>query len=122
MTYNVKSYPNQTHIPAVICSSVPRPDCPPPPIQCYNMGHNVYGINMYGVLMIRMDNLHAGGHSDRGYHSYHTGVKEHYCPQNNTAGGGGGGNIIPVQSCRVGGGRNVPVYYCLPGTKLPPPP
>ena len=32
----------------------------------YNMGHNGHGINLYGVLMIPVGNLHAGGHSDRG--------------------------------------------------------
>ena len=27
---------------------------------------NVHGINLYGVLMMIMDNLQAGGHSDSG--------------------------------------------------------
>ena len=30
------------------------------------MGHNGHGINLYGVLMIIMSNLHAEGHSDPG--------------------------------------------------------
>ena len=30
------------------------------PLQCYNMGHNVHGINLYGVFMIIMDYLHVG--------------------------------------------------------------
>ena len=34
-------------------------------IQCYNMGHNSHGINLYGILIIPMGNLHAGGHSER---------------------------------------------------------
>ena len=34
--------------------------------QCYNMGHNGHGIDMYGVIMNLMGNLHAGGHSDQG--------------------------------------------------------
>ena len=38
-------------------------------LQCYNMGHNGHGINLYGVLMIIMGNLHAWGHSDRGTRS-----------------------------------------------------
>ena len=29
------------------------------PIQCYNMGHNVQGINMHFVFMIFVDNLHV---------------------------------------------------------------
>ena len=33
------------------------------PLQCHNMGHNGHGINLYGVLMIIMGNLHTGGHS-----------------------------------------------------------
>ena len=28
-------------------------------IQYFNMGHNGYGINLHGVLMIPMDNIHA---------------------------------------------------------------
>ena len=31
--------------------------------QCYNMGHNGHGINMYGVIMTLMSNLQAGGQS-----------------------------------------------------------
>ena len=30
-------------------------------LQCSNMGHNGHGINLYGVVMIFMGNLHAGG-------------------------------------------------------------
>ena len=29
----------------------------------YNMGHNGHGINLYGVIMTLMKNVHAGGHS-----------------------------------------------------------
>ena len=36
------------------------------PMQCYNMGHNGHGINLYGVLMILMVNLHTGGYFDGG--------------------------------------------------------
>ena len=35
-------------------------------LQSYNMGHNGHGISMYGILMILMGNLHAGGHSAGG--------------------------------------------------------
>ena len=35
-------------------------------LQCYNMGHNVHGINLYGVIMTLMGNLHAGGQSSLG--------------------------------------------------------
>ena len=31
------------------------------------MGHNVHGINLYGVVMTLMDNLHAGGQSSLGH-------------------------------------------------------
>ena len=31
------------------------------PLQCHNMGDNGHEINMYGVLMICMDNLHVWG-------------------------------------------------------------
>ena len=33
------------------------------------MGSNGHGINMYGVVMILMGNLHAGGQSNLGYFS-----------------------------------------------------
>ena len=36
------------------------------PLQCLGMGHNGHGINLNGVLMILMGNLHVGGHHDRG--------------------------------------------------------
>ena len=36
-------------------------------LQCYNMGHNGHGINLYGVIMTLMDNLHAGGQSSLGH-------------------------------------------------------
>ena len=35
-------------------------------LQCYNMGHNGRGINLYDVRIILMGNYHAGGHYDRG--------------------------------------------------------
>ena len=34
-------------------------------LQCFNMGHN--GINLYGVSMTPMENLHAGGQSSLGH-------------------------------------------------------
>ena len=33
-------------------------------LQCLNMGHNGHGINLYGVVMTFMGNLHAGGQSN----------------------------------------------------------
>ena len=42
--------------PGVIGVGVPWLDCP---LQCHNTGHNGHGINLYGVLMILTDNLHA---------------------------------------------------------------
>ena len=36
-------------------------------LQCFNMGHNGHGINLYGVVMILMGNLHAGGQSNLGH-------------------------------------------------------
>ena len=36
-------------------------------LQCFNMGHNGHGINLYGVVMICMGNLHAGGQSNLGH-------------------------------------------------------
>ena len=45
-------------------------------LQCYNMGHNGHGINLYSVIMTIMDNLHVGGQSSLGHlsllhqHSY----------------------------------------------------
>ena len=36
-------------------------------LQCYNMGHNGHGINLYGVIMTLMGNLHAGGQSSLGH-------------------------------------------------------
>ena len=44
----------------VIRSDVPRIYCLA--IQWFDMGHNAYGLNMYGVVMIRMGNERAGGH------------------------------------------------------------
>ena len=41
-------------------------------LQCYSMGHNCHGINLYGVPMILIANLHTGGHSDRGTLSHST--------------------------------------------------
>ena len=35
--------------------------------QCFSMGHNGHGINMYGVVMIPMGDLHAGGQSNLGH-------------------------------------------------------
>ena len=35
-------------------------------LQCFNMGHDGHGINMYGVVVILMGNLHAGGQSNLG--------------------------------------------------------
>ena len=32
-----------------------------PWLQCFNMGHNGHGIKLYGVVMILMGNVHAGG-------------------------------------------------------------
>ena len=37
---------------------------PPPPLQFLSMGHNGHGINLYGIRMILMGNLHTGAHSD----------------------------------------------------------
>ena len=48
----------------VIGSDVPWLDCPTPN---FNMGHNGHGINVYGVVMILMGNLHAGGQSNLGH-------------------------------------------------------
>ena len=36
-------------------------------IKCFNMGHNGHGINLYGVVMIFMGNLYAGGQSNLGH-------------------------------------------------------
>ena len=36
-------------------------------LQCYNMGHNVHGINLYGVIMTIMGHLHTGGQSSFGH-------------------------------------------------------
>ena len=52
------------------CTGVIYPGVPrlsPPPLQCYSMGHNGRGLNMYGVLMILLGKLHVhvGGRSDR---------------------------------------------------------
>ena len=47
-----------------------RPRCPLARLsglQCFNMGHNGDGINLYGVVMILMGNLHAGGQSNLGH-------------------------------------------------------
>ena len=38
-----------------------------PGLQCYNMGHNGHGINLYGVIMTLMGKLHAGGQSILGH-------------------------------------------------------
>ena len=34
---------------------------------CFNMGHNGHGINMYGVIMTIMGNIHAGGQTSLGH-------------------------------------------------------
>ena len=36
-------------------------------LQCFNMGHNGHGINLYGVSMTLMGNYHAGGQSSLGH-------------------------------------------------------
>ena len=36
-------------------------------LQCYSMGHNGHGINLYSVVMILRGNLHAGGQSNPGH-------------------------------------------------------
>ena len=36
-------------------------------LQCFHIGHNGHGINLYGVFMILMGNLYAGGQSNLGY-------------------------------------------------------
>ena len=36
-------------------------------LQCFNMGHNGHGINLYGFSMTLMGNLHAGGQSSLGH-------------------------------------------------------
>ena len=36
-------------------------------LQCYNMGHNGHGINLCGVIMTLMGNLHGGGQSSLGH-------------------------------------------------------
>ena len=51
-------------------------------LQCFNMSHNGHGINLYGVVMILMGNLHAGGQFNLG----HLSLLHRY-----TWGGGGGG-------------------------------
>ena len=33
-------------------------------LQCFNMGHNDHGINLYGVIMILMGNVHVDGPSN----------------------------------------------------------
>ena len=38
---------------------------PPPTIKCYNMGHDVHGLNLYECVMIIKGDLHPGGHYDR---------------------------------------------------------
>ena len=35
-------------------------------LQCYTMGHNGHGINLYGVIMALMGNLDVGGQSSLG--------------------------------------------------------
>ena len=44
-------------------------------LQCFNMGHNGHGINLYGVSMTLMENEHAGGQSSLGHLSL---VHRHY--------------------------------------------
>ena len=36
-------------------------------MQCFNMGHSCHGINLYGVVMILMGNLHEGRQSNLGH-------------------------------------------------------
>ena len=36
-------------------------------LQCYDMGHNGHGINLYGVIMTLIGNLHAGGQCNLGH-------------------------------------------------------
>ena len=36
-------------------------------LHCYNIGHNGHRINLYGVIMTRVGNLHAGGQSSLGH-------------------------------------------------------
>ena len=36
-------------------------------LQCFYMGHNCHRINLYGVIMTLMGNLHAGGQSSQGH-------------------------------------------------------
>ena len=42
------------------------------------MGHNVHGINLYGVIMTLMGNLHAGGQSNLGHLSLLHPHQAHY--------------------------------------------
>ena len=42
------------HATGVIGSDVPWLDCPA--CNCFNMGHNGHGINLYGVIMTLMEN------------------------------------------------------------------
>ena len=54
----------------IFSSSKPGSSVPPARLsvlQCYNMGHNGHGINLYGVIMILIGNLHAGGQSSLGH-------------------------------------------------------
>ena len=47
-----------------------RPRCPLARLsglQCFSMGHNGHGINLYGVVMILMGNLYAGGQLNLGH-------------------------------------------------------
>ena len=36
-------------------------------LQCINMGHNGHALNLYGVVMILIGNLHADGQSNLGH-------------------------------------------------------
>ena len=36
-------------------------------LQCFNMGHNGHGINLYGVIIIIMGYFHVGGQSNLGH-------------------------------------------------------
>ena len=67
MNVRARDKHNERHVTSVshLChkTGCNRLKCPPvrlSDIQCYNMCHNGHGINLYGVIMITVGNLHAG--------------------------------------------------------------
>ena len=49
------------------CNRLRRPLTRLSGLQCFNMGHNGHGINLYGIVMTLMGNLNAGGQSSLGH-------------------------------------------------------